>query len=41
MIYALLSKYTPDILIVTGHDGMIKKDTTIMIYTIIEIQNIL
>ncbi len=25
MIYALLSKYTPDILIVTGHDGMIKK----------------
>ena len=25
MIYALLSKYNPDILIVTGHDGMIKK----------------
>ena len=25
MIYALLSKYTPDILIATGHDGMIKK----------------
>ena len=25
LIYALLSKYTPDILIVTGHDGMIKK----------------
>ena len=25
MIWGLLSKYTPDILVVTGHDGMIKK----------------
>ncbi len=25
MIYSLLNKYNPDILVVTGHDGMIKK----------------
>lgn len=25
MVYSLLSKYDPDILIITGHDGMIKK----------------
>ena len=27
MVYSLLSKYEPDILVITGHDGMIKKGT--------------
>ena len=26
MIYDLLMYYTPDILVITGHDGMIKKE---------------
>lgn len=33
----LLIKYKPDILVITGHDGMIKRELNIMIYTIIEI----
>ena len=27
VVYDLLSKYNPDILVITGHDGMIKKGT--------------
>lgn len=27
MVYSLLNKYRPDILVITGHDGMIKNDS--------------
>ena len=37
VVYDLLNRYNPDVLVITGHDGMIK----IMTYIIIEIQNIL
>lgn len=37
----LMDRYKPDILVITGHDGMIKAAQDIMIYIITEIQNIL
>lgn len=38
---ALVKKYKPEILVITGHDGMIKKVKILLIYTIIETQDIL
>lgn len=35
VIKDLISRYRPDILVITGHDGMIKKEGIIVIYIII------
>ncbi len=40
VVYNLLEIYNPDILVITGHDSMIKEELVMMIYIIIEIPDI-
>lgn len=34
VVVELIARYKPDILVITGHDGMIKREPSTMIYEI-------